>query len=216
MLLDALMRLRQQDDTLAFGRAAASAVSSDAMNINGRTAWRASRLKEVKEPVELRRCQPVIRDLIVDIVSSSSSTTRSSRTWPTIRRRKGRLQSPGREELDGLYECILCASPPHVLRSGERTSLSGRRGFLPPRVSSPTAGISPPASASTTSRTHRLFGATRSWSMLSQEPQSDQGHRQDQGPYGEAGSLGGPEDAEPGTLEPHPLAQRGDARTTWC
>ena len=45
--------------------------------------------------------------------SSSSSTTRSSRTWSTTQLppEKERLQSPEeRDELNGLYECILCAS----------------------------------------------------------------------------------------------------------
>ena len=71
MLLDALIRLKAQDDTLAFRRSCREGVcGSDAMNINGKNGLACiTNLRELKEPVELRPLPglPVIRDLIVDM-----------------------------------------------------------------------------------------------------------------------------------------------------
>ena len=71
MLLDALMRLKAQDDSRSFRRSCREGVcGSDAMNINGRNGLACiTNLKDVKEPVELRPLPglPVIRDLIVDM-----------------------------------------------------------------------------------------------------------------------------------------------------
>src|SRR5438045_9042819 len=69
MLLDALIRVKAVDDTLAFRRSCREGVcGSDAMNINGKNGLACiTNLKELKEPVELRPLPglPVIRDLIV-------------------------------------------------------------------------------------------------------------------------------------------------------
>src|SRR5574337_99503 len=71
MLLDALVRLREQDDTLAFRRSCREgACGSDAMNINGRNGLACiTPLDSLKEPVTLRPLPgfPVIRDLVVDM-----------------------------------------------------------------------------------------------------------------------------------------------------
>src|SRR5512139_2163711 len=71
MLLDALMRLKSVDDTLAFRRSCREGVcGSDAMNINGRNGLACiTNLTELREPVELKPLPglPVIRDLIVDM-----------------------------------------------------------------------------------------------------------------------------------------------------
>ncbi|TMH08805.1 MAG: succinate dehydrogenase iron-sulfur subunit [Betaproteobacteria bacterium] len=105
MLLDAIIRLKAQDDTFAFRRSCREGVcGSDAMNI----------MKTLKEPVELRPLPglPVIRDLIVDM-SQFFKQYHSIKPYlinETPPPEKERLQSPeDREELDGLYECILCA-----------------------------------------------------------------------------------------------------------
>lgn len=116
MLLDALLALKAQDETLSFRRSCQEGVcGSDAMNINGRNGLACvTPLKELKEPVTLRPLpgQPVIRDLIVDL-EPFYQQYRAARPWlinadpePEVER----LQSPEeRERLDGLYECILCA-----------------------------------------------------------------------------------------------------------
>src|SRR4051812_23448296 len=56
MLLDALMRLKETDDSLAFRRSCREGVcGSDAMNINGKNGLACiTNLKQLKEPVELR------------------------------------------------------------------------------------------------------------------------------------------------------------------
>ena len=116
MLLDALMRLKQFDDTLTFRRSCREGVcGSDAMNINGKNGLACiTNLKEVTEPVVLRPLPglPVVRDLIVDM-SLFFKQLHSIKPWlvnEVTPPEKERLQAPAdREELDGLYECILCA-----------------------------------------------------------------------------------------------------------
>jgi succinate dehydrogenase / fumarate reductase iron-sulfur subunit len=116
MLLDALVRIKEQDDSLSLRRSCREGVcGSDAMNINGKNGLACiTKLAELKEPVELRPLPglPVIRDLIVDM-------TQFFKQYHSIKPylindepapEKERMQSPQeREELDGLYECILCA-----------------------------------------------------------------------------------------------------------
>jgi succinate dehydrogenase / fumarate reductase iron-sulfur subunit len=116
MLLDALVRIKEQDDSLSLRRSCREGVcGSDAMNINGKNGLACvTKLDELKEPVELRPLPglPVIRDLIVDM-------TQFFQQYHSIKPylvneepapEKERLQSPkDREELDGLYECVLCA-----------------------------------------------------------------------------------------------------------
>ncbi|TMH01406.1 MAG: succinate dehydrogenase iron-sulfur subunit, partial [Betaproteobacteria bacterium] len=71
MLLDAIIRVKAQDDTLSFRRSCREGVcGSDAMNINGKNGLACvTNLKELQEPVVLRPLPglPVIRDLIVDM-----------------------------------------------------------------------------------------------------------------------------------------------------
>ena len=116
MLLDALIRVKAVDDTLAFRRSCREGVcGSDAMNINGKNGLACiTNLKTLKEPVELRPLPglPVIRDLIVDMSQFfkqyHSVTPYLVNDVPPPERE--RLQSPAdRDALDGLYECILCA-----------------------------------------------------------------------------------------------------------
>ncbi len=116
MLLDALLELKAQDETLSFRRSCQEGVcGSDGMNINGRNGLACvTPLASLKTPIELRPlpAQPVIRDLIVDM-SQFYNQYRAAKPYlinedpePEVER----LQSPAeREQLDGLYECILCA-----------------------------------------------------------------------------------------------------------
>ncbi|HMA87383.1 MAG TPA: succinate dehydrogenase iron-sulfur subunit [Burkholderiales bacterium] len=117
MLLDALERIHAtQDDSLAFRRSCREGVcGSDGMNINGRNGLACiTLLAGLREPVELRPLPgfPVVRDLVVDM-------TRFFEQYRSIKPyviddepppERERLQSPEeRAQLDGLYECILCA-----------------------------------------------------------------------------------------------------------
>jgi len=116
MLLDALLLLKRQDDTLGFRRSCREGVcGSDAMNINGRNGLACiTPLEDLSQPIVLRPLPglPVIRDLIVDLTQFFNQY-RAVKPWlinhdpePEIER----LQSPDeRAKLDGLYECILCA-----------------------------------------------------------------------------------------------------------
>jgi len=116
MLLDALIRIKAKDDSLSLRRSCREGVcGSDAMNINGKNGLACvTRLMDLKEPVELRPLPglPVIRDLIVDM-SQFFKQYHSVRPYLVNDEpppEKERLQSPQeRAELDGLYECILCA-----------------------------------------------------------------------------------------------------------
>jgi succinate dehydrogenase / fumarate reductase, iron-sulfur subunit len=116
MLLDALIRIKQQDDSLTLRRSCREGVcGSDAMNINGKNGLACiTRLADLKDPVELRPLPglPVIRDLVVDM---SQFFKQYDSVQPYLVNEdsppdKERLQSPvERAELDGLWECILCA-----------------------------------------------------------------------------------------------------------
>jgi succinate dehydrogenase / fumarate reductase iron-sulfur subunit len=117
-LLDALVKLKAVDDSIAFRRSCREGVcGSDALNINGRNGLAC--LADLAgfpdgKPIVLRPLPglPVIRDLIVDM-------TQFFKQYHSIKPylinndpppERERLQSPeDREELDGLYECILCA-----------------------------------------------------------------------------------------------------------
>src|SRR3990172_2792304 len=116
MLLDALVKVKAEDDTFAFRRSCREGVcGSDAMNINGKNGLVCiMRLADLKEPVTIRPLPglPVIRDLIVDM-SQFFKQYHSVKPYlinDTPPPEKERLQSAeDREELNGLYECILCA-----------------------------------------------------------------------------------------------------------
>jgi succinate dehydrogenase / fumarate reductase, iron-sulfur subunit len=116
MLLDLIMRVRMQDDSLALRKSCREGVcGSDAMNINGRNGLACiTPIRTLREPVVLRPLPafPVIRDLIVDM-SEFFKQYRSIKPYIVDDEpmpEKERLQSPeDREKLDGLYECILCA-----------------------------------------------------------------------------------------------------------
>jgi len=115
MLLDALLLLKELDETLGFRRSCGEGVcGSDAMNINGRNGLACvTSLSSLSEPVVLRPLpgRPVVRDLIVDL-EQFYKQYRAVKPWlqndepePEVER----LQSPAeRDQIDGLYECILC------------------------------------------------------------------------------------------------------------
>jgi len=71
MLLDALVRIKQVDETLSLRKSCREGVcGSDAMNINGKNGLACiTKLSDLEEPVVLRPMPglPVIRDLVVDI-----------------------------------------------------------------------------------------------------------------------------------------------------
>ncbi len=117
MLLDALVKVKDMDDSISFRRSCREGVcGSDAMNINGRNGLAClTNMRTLPDVVVLKPLPglPVIRDLIVDMTqffkqyNSIKPYLVNDETPPE----KERLQSPEqRDELNGLYECILCAS----------------------------------------------------------------------------------------------------------
>ncbi len=117
MLLDALIRIKQQDDTLSLRKSCREGVcGSDAMNINGKNGLACTtKLQDLEQPVVLRPMPglPVIRDLVVDMTqffehyNSIKPYLINDDPLPETER----LQSPeDRAKLDGLYECIMCGA----------------------------------------------------------------------------------------------------------
>lgn len=118
MLLTLLERLKaEQDVSLSFRRSCREGVcGSDGMNINGTNGLACithiSQLKTDKIVIRPLPGFPVIRDLVVDM---SQFYQQYERIEPYLQNdsvapARERLQSPqDRSQLDGLYECILCA-----------------------------------------------------------------------------------------------------------
>lgn len=116
MLLDALILLKEQDETLTFRRSCREGVcGSDGMNINGKNGLACiTNLSSLKTSIVIRPLPalPVVRDLVVDMTQFYKQYEKvkpyliNDEPAPA----KERLQTPEqREKLDGLYECILCA-----------------------------------------------------------------------------------------------------------
>lgn len=117
MLLDVILRLKRQDNTLSFRKSCREGVcGSDAMNINGRNGLACvTPVRGLQQPVVLRPLPsfPIIRDLVVDMTNffkqyhSVSPYLINAEPPPE----KERLQSPAeRDKLNGAYECIMCGS----------------------------------------------------------------------------------------------------------
>lgn len=115
MLRDALLELKEQDETLVFRHSCGEGVcGSDAMNINGTNGLACLiPVSSLKEPIEVRPVpgMPVIRDLVVDM-DQFFAHYRAVKPYLIVNDPEPEveyLQSPReREKLDGLYECILC------------------------------------------------------------------------------------------------------------
>jgi succinate dehydrogenase / fumarate reductase iron-sulfur subunit len=118
MVLDALIKIKNEvDPTLTFRRSCREGIcGSCSMNMNGRnglacTTAMADLAGEIR--VTPLPHMEVIKDLVPDFTHFYAQYA-SIRPWlqtvTTTPSGKERLQSPAqREELDGLYECILCA-----------------------------------------------------------------------------------------------------------
>lgn len=116
MLLEALILLKDKDSSLTFRRSCREGVcGSDGMNINGKNGLACiTPVSSLKQPIVVRPLPglPVIRDLVVDMAMFYQQYEKikpyliNNENPPE----KERLQTPEeRAELDGLYECILCA-----------------------------------------------------------------------------------------------------------
>jgi succinate dehydrogenase / fumarate reductase, iron-sulfur subunit len=116
MLLDVLLRLKAIDPSLSFRRSCREGIcGSDAMNINGRNGLACiTNMQSLPASVVLKPLPglPVIRDLIVDMTQffQQYHSIKPYLVNDELPPERERLQSPEqRDELNGLYECILCA-----------------------------------------------------------------------------------------------------------
>jgi len=116
-LLDALNHIKWHlDGTLTYRRSCGEGVcGSDGMNINGVNGLACiTDIAGLKQPIRVRPLpsMDVIRDLVVD-TTHFFDQYRSIKPWlkaETPVPEHERLQTPDeRAELDGMYECILCA-----------------------------------------------------------------------------------------------------------
>lgn len=116
MLLDAILRIKQKDPTLSLRKSCREGVcGSDAININGRNGLACvTPVRSLKQPIVLRPLPsfPVIRDLVVDMTQfykqyHSIKPYLINHDAPPERERLQSLEE--RDELNGFYECILCA-----------------------------------------------------------------------------------------------------------
>lgn len=116
MLVQALILLKEQDETLTFRHSCHEGVcGSDGVNVNGKNMLACiTQLSSLGDKILIRPLPglPVIRDLVVDM---EPFYTQYERVKPYLITHgepplKERLQTPAeRDKLDGLYECILCA-----------------------------------------------------------------------------------------------------------
>ncbi|HBD9245032.1 TPA: succinate dehydrogenase iron-sulfur subunit [Legionella pneumophila] len=118
MLLTLLERLKaEQDPSITYRRSCREGVcGSDGMNINGTNGLACithlSQLKTDKIVIRPLPGFPVIRDLAVDMTQFNQQYERIEPYLQNdeVAPARERLQSPEeRAQLDGLYECILCA-----------------------------------------------------------------------------------------------------------
>jgi succinate dehydrogenase / fumarate reductase iron-sulfur subunit len=116
MLLDVLGKLKAIDESVAYRRSCREGIcGSDAMNINGKNGLAClTNMNDLPQHIVLRPLPglPVVRDLIVDMTHffNQYHSVMPYLINDTPPPEKERLQSPvERDQLDGLYECILCA-----------------------------------------------------------------------------------------------------------
>ena len=118
MVLDALIKIKNEiDPTLTFRRSCREGIcGSCAMNIDGLNTLACTKgMDEVAHPIRIYPLphMPVIKDLVPDLTNFyaqhasiepwlHTSTPAPEKEWKQSRE--------DREKLDGLYECILCAS----------------------------------------------------------------------------------------------------------
>jgi len=118
MVLDALILLKEQDSTLSFRRSCREGVcGSDGLNMNGKNGLACimplSDLKTDKIVLRPLPGLPVVRDLIIDMTQFYNQYEKVKpyliNDGKDVPAREHLQSIEEREELDGLYECILCA-----------------------------------------------------------------------------------------------------------
>lgn len=119
MVLDALIKIKsEQDSSLTFRRSCREGIcGSCSMNIDGANTLACTKpISDCKDSIKIFPLphMPVIKDLVPDLTHFYAQY-KSVQPWLQAEEPKDksqeRLQSPEeRKKLDGLYECIMCAS----------------------------------------------------------------------------------------------------------
>jgi succinate dehydrogenase / fumarate reductase, iron-sulfur subunit len=119
MVLDALIKIKNEiDPTLTFRRSCREGIcGSCSMNIDGRNTLACTKtIDDIKGEVRIYPLPhlPVIKDLVPDM-SHFYAQYASIQPWlktesPAPSGRERRQSPEDRKKLDGLYECVLCAS----------------------------------------------------------------------------------------------------------
>ena len=116
MLLEVLLMLRQQDSSLAFRSSCQEGVcGSDGMNVNGKNHLSCiTPVADLKQPITIKPLPglPIIKDLIIDmsLFYQQYNSVKPYLQTERLNSEHEHLQTPEqRAELDGGYECILCA-----------------------------------------------------------------------------------------------------------
>ena len=118
MVLDALIKIKNEiDPTLTFRRSCREGIcGSCSMNINGtNTLACLSGIADVKNEIKIYPLPhlPVIKDLIPDLTNfyqQHSSIMPWLETKTSRPKKEWRQSIEDRKKLDGLYECVMCAS----------------------------------------------------------------------------------------------------------
>jgi succinate dehydrogenase / fumarate reductase iron-sulfur subunit len=138
MLLDALVRIKTIDDTLALRRSCREGVcGSDAMNINGKNGLACTtKLVDLKEPVVIKPLPglPIIRDLIVDMTQFFAQY-HSVKPYRERRRRRPRrsgcrARTSARSSTASTNASCARAARPRARASGGTPTSSWARGLL--------------------------------------------------------------------------------------
>jgi len=183
-----LVRIKEQDDSLSARSCREGVCGSDAMNTTARTGSPCiTKLVDLKEPVELRPCRaPVIlrpdrrHDPVLQGVPTRSAVSDHEDPPPE---KSGCTSPEEREELDGLYECILCAccsTPAVVLVNPDnrgQPAAAGYRFSADSRDQATASGSTPSRILTACSVCHNDHELRR---CLPEEPQPDPRDRQDQ------------------------------------
>ena len=157
MLLDALVKLKKMDPTIAFRRSCREGVcGSDAMNINGKNGLAClTNMNTLKGDIVLKPLPglPVIRDLIVDMTQffkqyhSIKPTCKAISTPPRTKSACSRPKSVKSSMACTNASCAPAARPPAPASGGIRTNSLARPACCKPTASSPTAATRAPPSA---------------------------------------------------------------------